>query len=129
MMKHIMKSYHTETGFTIIEILVVVAILSVLVGVAGVNYGKYISQGKTEAYATEFKDIQTAVAAMLHDTSTGQLDSSLSNIQDMDLVTADSGTKVLSSYLNNLDADNEVLTGCDYSFTIDGRVSQELPPE
>ena len=118
----------SEKGFTIVEILVVVAILAVLAGVGGVNSGKYIGQGETEAYAIELQDIRTAVAAMLHDSSAGVLDSAQSVIDDMDLVTADSGTKILSSYLNKLDKDNEVLTGCDYSFTINGTATQIPPP-
>ena len=126
-MKYIKKLHHGEKGFTIIEILMVVAILGVLAVVAGVNFGKYIGTGKTEAYEVELQDIRVAVAAMLTDSSAGVLDSAQSAIDDMDLVTADSGTKILSSYLNKLDEDNKVLTGCDYSFTINGTVTQITP--
>ena len=128
MMKYIKKLHHGEKGFTIIEILMVVAILGVLAVVAGVNFGKYIGTGKTEAYEVELQDIRVAVAAMLTESSAGVLDSAQSDIDDMDLVTADSGTKILSSYLNKLDKDNEVLTGCDYNFTINGTVTQIPPP-
>ena len=96
---------------------------------SNVNFGKYMGQGKTEAYATELHDIQTAVSAMLHESPTGQLDSTHNDIYDMDLVTADSGAKVLSSYLNNLDENNEVLTRCTYSFTVNGTVTQQPPAE
>ena len=117
----------SEKGFTIVEILVVAAILAALAGVGGVNVGKYIGQGETEAYAIELQDIQTAVAAMLYDSSAGQLDSAYDDVEEMDEVTADSGALVLSSYLKNLGEDGIVLTGCDYSFTIDGSVTQGIP--
>ena len=88
---------------------------------------KYIGQGKTESYATELQNIQTAVGAMLHDSSAGQLDSAQIDIQDMDLVTADSGALVLSNYLKILSEDGMVLTGCDYSFTVNGTATQKTP--
>ena len=127
MKKYIKKYFHGEAGFTVIEILIVVAILAVLAVVVGANFGKYLGQGKTESYETELKDIQTAVTAMQSDSSAHILDSAQSNISDMDLVTADSAAKVLSSYLGNLDSDGNVLTGCTYSFTVNGTVTQETP--
>ena len=128
MMKYIKNLNHSEKGFTLVEVLIIVVILGVLAVVVGVNFGKYIGQGQTEAYATELQDMQTAVLAMLYDSSAGQLDSAQSDIEDMDLVTADSGTKVLSSYLEKLDEDGKVLTGCTYSFTANGTVTQASTP-
>ena len=119
----------SEKGFTIVEILVVVAILAFLAVIVGVNFGKYIGQGKEEAYAMELQNIQTAVASMLHDSSAHQLDSARTDIHDMDLVTADSCSLVLSDYLQNLvNADGLVPTGCHYSFTVDGAVTQVFTP-
>ena len=128
MMKYIKKLHHGEKGFTLVEILVVVAILAALAVVVGVNIGKYIGQGKTEAYATELQNIQTAVAAMLHESSTGVLDSAQSDIEDMGLVTADSGALVLSNYLKILGEDGKVLTGCTYDFTVNGTVTLASTP-
>jgi len=123
-----MKAHYNQTGFTLVEVLVVVAILGVLVAVAGVGFGKYIGTGQSEAQETELQNIQTAVSAMLHDSEAGKLDSAYSDISDMDLVTADSGAYLLSSYLKNLDSDGNVLTGCTYNFTVDGEVTQASTP-
>ncbi|MFC1942239.1 prepilin-type N-terminal cleavage/methylation domain-containing protein [Chloroflexota bacterium] len=128
MKKCIAKLFYGKAGFSVIELLVVIAVLGALAAVAGVNIGKYIGQGKTEAYATELQDILPAVAAMLHDSSAGQLDSNQININDMDLVTADSGSLVLSNYLERLDENGVVPSGCRYSFTVNGTVTQISTP-
>jgi prepilin-type N-terminal cleavage/methylation domain-containing protein len=118
----------SNRGFTLVELLVVVAILAALLAVAGVFFGRYIGHGEEEAYATELQDIQTAVTAMLKDSSAHRLDSAQTGIHDMDLVTADGGALVLSNYLYNVGEDGFILSGCEYSFTIDGRVTQQTPP-
>ncbi|MFC1969305.1 type II secretion system protein [Chloroflexota bacterium] len=125
MRKYIDKLHHRETGFTLIELLIVVGILGILAAVAVVGSMGSTGGAQTAAYAVELRDIQLAVSVMLSESQTGQLDASHSDIEDMDEVTAESGTLVLSSYLTKLGADGTVLTGCTYSFTIDGTVSQE----
>ena len=58
-----------EKGFTLIELLIVVAILGVLAAVVIPNVGRFIGRGKTEAAATEFSSIQSAVTSMMTDQS------------------------------------------------------------
>ena len=118
----------SEKGFTIVEILVVVAILAVLAGVCGVNVGEYVGQSKTEAYATELQDVQTAVAAMLAESTSGKMAAVPTPTDDMYTVhTTGSGVLRLSSYLDRLDSDDKVMSGCTYTFTTDGAITQITP--
>ena len=116
-----------ESGFTLIELLVVVAILGAIAAMASLSVGSYVNKSKTIAYENELSSVRTALKVMIIDSDAGELDTARSDISDMDLVTADSGAKVLSSYMAGLDSDGAVKLGCTYSFTISGTVTQTTP--
>lgn len=130
-MKKIFKHFrYGEKGFTLIELLVVVAILGVLAAVAVPNVGKFIGKGKTESYATELHNIQTAIMAMLADSTTGAIDvdPEIANEDDMNnITTTDDPPLVLRNYMTGLDADGKVRSGCTYSVSSDGTVTQTPP--
>ncbi|MFC1916404.1 prepilin-type N-terminal cleavage/methylation domain-containing protein [Chloroflexota bacterium] len=56
-----------ERGFTLVELLIVVAILGVLAAVAITNVVRFTGRGESEAADTELSNIQTAVVAMMVD--------------------------------------------------------------
>jgi prepilin-type N-terminal cleavage/methylation domain-containing protein len=68
-----------EKGFTLVELLIVVAILGVLAAVVIPNVGRFIGRGEPEAKATELADIQSAVIAMMVDNLLAELPNPVSD--------------------------------------------------
>jgi type IV pilus assembly protein PilA len=74
-MKGLLKKYHKgEGGFTLVELLVVVAILGVIAAVAVLAVTRFMGSGNVESANTELHQAQTAIAAVMADAGNAQLD-------------------------------------------------------
>lgn len=63
--------YYREKGFTLIEVLVVIAIIGALMGVAIPRLLQFSDRGRPETAQTELQNIQDAVWSMLTESETG----------------------------------------------------------
>ena len=70
----IRKMARGQGGFTLVELLVVVAILGVIAAVAVLAVTKFIGKGTLESAKTELHQAQTGIAACMSDAGTGLLD-------------------------------------------------------
>lgn len=109
-----------------LEVFIVVAILGTLSAIAIPRVGEMINKAGVGSQESELHNIQTAVIAMLCDSTTGTVEP-VGPTDDMsEVCTSDTPPLVLADYLTGLDG-GSLNTGCNYTFAADGTVTQ-IPP-
>ena len=100
-----------ESGFTLIEILVVLALLGALAGIVIANVSGFMGSGKEDAMRAERDNIQTAVLALMIANTTPELIAEYDEIQDeMYLVRA----KIPNDGLPSDDSLHDFIIGGEY---------------
>jgi prepilin-type N-terminal cleavage/methylation domain-containing protein len=75
-----------EAGFTLMEVLVVVALLGILAAVIVLSIIQFVNEGREEARQTEYHNVMIAVRVMMADANVVTLDNS-SGYEDIDELT------------------------------------------
>ena len=115
-----LKRVNSEAGFTLTELLIVVAILGILVAVVLPNFTGLLGGAKTNSGASELNIVQTAVDAKL--SATNATTTTAITTATTDMSTAAGGFSLSPSYMRS--------TATHGTYTVDttGKVAQASYP-
>jgi len=112
----ILKKQRGEAGFTLVELLIVLAILAILVAVVLPNFTGLLGKSQTTASSAELNIVQTAVDAKM--AADGLATTTAISTATTDMTTASGGFGLYPAYMRS------TATKGTYTVTTDGTVSQ-----
>ena len=104
-------------GFTLVELLITIAIIGVVAGVVLPNVGKFTGSGKTQASSAELQNVQKAMDIYMADNAVTFV-ASATAVSDF----AASVPVLFPNYLRQ-----QTTSPCNYDWTSGGLVSQICP--
>lgn len=118
-MKRFLKRIHRgNKGFTLVELLIVIAIVGVLAGVVIPRVTQFIGRGEAEATAAEFVTVQTAMDTMMVAEGLTSVGAVTTATSDMSAFPGSPGIALHPNYLRT-----QTMTGT-YTCTVAGTVTR-----
>lgn len=112
------KARRGEEGFTLVELLVVLSILSILLAIVLANFTGLLSGSKATANSAEANIVQTAVDVRMANESLATYPDTATNTNDMSAAQFNLYPQYMRSSTSN----------CNYTVVADGTVSQVSCP-